>query len=284
MPDVVTSDGVRLSYSEAGSGPPLIIIPGIAQPKSVFVHQLEGLRERCRVIVYDQRGHGDSDKPAHGYRISRLAKDLDELIEALGLAEITLMGWSLGCAVAWSYYDLFGPKRLARLILVDGSVLLCETPEMTEQDIADTGAAWDAAGALGIVSAIRNDQEELVRRLVSSFVTDERTDVEWLIGEALRMPAEATAALMFDYVYSDWRDVIPRIALPTLIVGATRSHIPVSVQEWLHRTIPDSQLAVLRDRAHLLFYEEPETFNELVARFVGEPAPVPAGEAARARG
>ncbi|MEV0155453.1 alpha/beta hydrolase [Micromonospora sp. NPDC050686] len=281
---MVTSDGVRLSYSEAGSGPPLLIIPGIAQPKSVFVHQVEGLRERCRVIVYDQRGHGDSDKPAHGYRIARLAKDLDELIEALGLSEITLMGWSLGCAVAWSYYDLFGPRRLERLILVDGSVLLCETPDMTERDIADTGAAWDAAGALGIVSAIRTDQENLVRQLVSSFVTDDRTDVEWLIGEVLRMPAEATAALMFDYIHSDWRDVIPRIAVPTLVVGATRSHIPVSVQEWLHRTIPGSQLAVLRDRAHLLFYEDPDTFNDLVSRFLGTPAPTTPEKAGRARG
>jgi non-heme chloroperoxidase len=271
VPDVMTSDGVRLSYSDVGDGPPLIIIPGIAQPKSVFVHQVEGLRERCRVIVYDQRGQGDSDKPSYGYRIARLAKDLDELIEALGLAEVTLMGWSMGCAVAWSYLDLFGPRLLARLILVDGTVLLCQTPEMTKQDVADTGAVWSAAEALGVVSAIRDDQESIVRRLVGSFVTDDRTDVEWLVGESLRMPADAAAALMFDYIYSDWRDVIPRITLPTLIVGGGRSHIPLTVQQWLHRTIAHSQLAVLRDQAHLLFYEDPDGFNDLVARFVAEP-------------
>ncbi|MET0520451.1 MAG: alpha/beta hydrolase [Jiangellaceae bacterium] len=272
MPDVVTTDGVRLSYSDVGSGPPLIIIPGVAQPKSVFVHQVEGLRERCRVIVYDQRGHGESEKVSYGYRIARLAKDLDELITALDLTEVTLMGWSLGCTVAWSYYDLFGPGRLARLILVDGTVVLCETPDMTKQDIADTGAAWTAAEAMAVVGAIRSDHESIIRRLVSSFVSDERTDVEWLVGEALKMPAEAVAALMFDYIYSDWRDVIPRITLPTLVVGGALSHIPLTVQEWLHRTIPGSQLAVLRDRAHLLFYEEPDTFNELVARFVAAPA------------
>lgn len=275
MPDVMTSDGVRLSYSEAGSGPPLVIIPGISQPASVFVHQLEGLRERHRVIVYDQRGHGESGKPAYGYRIARLAKDLGELIEALGLSQVTLMGWSLGCAVAWSYYDLFGLGRLARLILVDGTVLLCEKPGMTKQDIADTGAAWSAAEAIEIVNAIRQDQEAIVRRLVQSFVTDDSTDVEWIVDEALRMPAWAAASLMFDYIYSDWRDVIPRITVPTLIVGGARSHVPLSVQEWLHRTIPGSQLAVMRDRAHLLFYEEPDAFNDLVARFLGgEPLPV----------
>ena len=273
MPDVVTSDGVRLTYSEAGSGPPLVIVGGIAQPRSVFAHQLDGLRDRCRVIVYDQRGHGDSDRPAHGYRIARLAKDLDELLEALDLTEVTLMGWSLGCAVLWSWYDLFGPARLARLILVDGTVALCTTPDMTEQDIADTGAAWATAEALAVISAIRNDQETVVRALMSSFVTQERTDVEWLVAEVLKMPAEATASLLFDFAFSDWRDVIPRISVPTLIVGGGRSHIPLSVQQWLHRTISGSQLEVLRDRAHLLFYEDPGTFNNLVAGFVGKPAP-----------
>ncbi|MEV0899238.1 alpha/beta hydrolase [Actinoplanes sp. NPDC049802] len=271
MPEVVTSDGVRLSYREAGSGPPLIIIPGIAQPASVFVHQLDGLRDRYRVIVYDQRGHGESGKPSYGYRLSRLAKDLSELIDALGLSRVSLLGWSLGCAVAWSYYDLFGPERLARLVLVDGTVLLCRTPEMTEQDIADTGAVWTAAEAMEMVRSLRDDQEAVVRRLVGSFVTADRTDVEWLVGEVLRMPAEAAASLMFDYVYSDWRDVIPRITVPTLIVGGARSHVPTMAQEWLHRTIPGSELAVLPDRAHLLFYEEPEVFNELVATFLAEP-------------
>jgi pimeloyl-ACP methyl ester carboxylesterase len=63
--------------------------------------------------------------------------------------------------------------------------------------------------------------------------------------------------------------VIPRITLPTLIVGGGRSHIPISSQQWLHRTIRGSQLAVLPDRGHLPFHEEPRIFNQLVARFIG---------------
>jgi pimeloyl-ACP methyl ester carboxylesterase len=64
-------------------------------------------------------------------------------------------------------------------------------------------------------------------------------------------------------------DVIPRITIPTLIVGGGRSHIPLSSQRWLHRTIRGSRLEVLEDQAHLLFHEDPKNFNELVSRFMG---------------
>lgn len=269
MPDVITNDGIRLAYQDSGSGRPIVIVPGISQPASLFVHQLSGLRDRYRVIVYDQRGHGESGKPSHGYRIARLAKDLDDLLETLGLDDVTLLGWSLGCAVAWNYYDMFGPKRLGRLILVDGTVLLCKTPEMTKQDIADTGAAWDAAEAMGVVAALRHDQETVVRQFASMFFTEEHATAEQIIRDMLKMPAPATADLMFDYIFSDWRDVIPRIAIPTLVIGGTSSHVPLSVQEWLHRTIPGSRLATMKDRAHVMFYEEPDAFNELVADFIG---------------
>jgi non-heme chloroperoxidase len=269
VPELRTNDGVRLSYQDVGSGRPVVFVPGISQPASLFAAQLAGLRDRYRVIVYDQRGHGESDKPAYGYRVARLAKDLDDLLEGLGLDDVTLVGWSLGCAVAWSYYDLFGPKRLGRLVLVEGSVFLCRTPGMSERDVADTGAAWDPAGAAGVVEALRRDQQNVTRQLATVFFTEPHDEAEQIVQEMLKTPPSAVAALMFDYIFTDWRDVIPRIALPTLIVGGGRSHVPPSVQEWLHRTIPDSRLAVLKDRAHLLFYEEPDTFNDLVATFIG---------------
>jgi pimeloyl-ACP methyl ester carboxylesterase len=266
---MTTNDEVRLCYQDVGNGRPVVIVPGISQPASLFVHQLAGLSDRYRVIIYDQRGHGESDKPSYGYRVSRLAKDLDDLLELLDLEDVTLLGWSFGCGVAWSYYDMFGPKRIGRLILVEGSVFLCQTPEMTEQDVADTGAVWDAAGAMAVVNELRDDQEAVTRQMVSMFFTEEHAEADQIVAGVLKMPAAAVAALMFDYIFTDWRDVIPRIGLPTLIVGGGRSHVPLSVQEWLHRSIPDSRLAILKNRAHLLFYEEPDTFNNLVTSFIG---------------
>ena len=67
----------------------------------------------------DLRGHGESGKPSYGYRISRLAMDVKQLLDALELEDVTLLGWSMGCSVVWSYWDLFRGHRLSKLILVD---------------------------------------------------------------------------------------------------------------------------------------------------------------------
>lgn len=273
MPYVTTNDGVSLFYQESGVGQPVVIIPGLCQTARLFARQLAGLSARNRVIVYDHRGHGESGKPAHGYRVARLAKDLDDLLDALGLSDVTLLGWSLGCSVAWSYYELFGPQRLRRLILVDGTVLLRRTPQMTDAEATDTGAAYDATGLDAFVTEVLCDQEGVLRRLTSVFSTDPGTDREWLLREFMKTPAPVAAALLSDYAVGDWRALIPRIALPTLVIGADRSHIPLSVQRWLHRTIPESRLAIMRDRAHLMFYEEPDTFNRLVTDFIDQTAP-----------
>ena len=96
---VTTSDGVRLSYLEAGSGKPLVLIPGWSQTAEQFKFQLEGLSDRYHVIALDLRGHGDSDKPVFGYRIQRLAKDVADVLKALDLKDVTILGHSMGCFV-----------------------------------------------------------------------------------------------------------------------------------------------------------------------------------------
>ena len=105
---VTTSDGVRLRYVEAGAGKPILMIPGWSQTAEQFKHQVEGLSARYRVIAVDMRGHGESDKPEFGYKISRLAKDVHDMIQALDLEEVNILGHSMGCSVIWNYYDMFG--------------------------------------------------------------------------------------------------------------------------------------------------------------------------------
>jgi non-heme chloroperoxidase len=67
--EIMTNGGVRLRYRDDGSGPPLVIVPGLAGTASMSAHQVDGLRDEFRVIVHDHRGHGESGKPGHGYRI-----------------------------------------------------------------------------------------------------------------------------------------------------------------------------------------------------------------------
>ena len=107
---VTTNDGVRLHYVEVGAGQPVVMIPGWSQPAAQFKYQLAGLHDRYRLIAVDMRGHGESEKPAFGYKIARLAKDLHEVLGALDLRDVALLGHSMGCAVIWSYWSCSGPS------------------------------------------------------------------------------------------------------------------------------------------------------------------------------
>lgn len=84
MSEFTTGDGVTLQFRDTGGdGFPLVMLHGWGQTQAMFRHQLEGLPS-SRVITVDFRGHGVSDKPHHGYRIARLAQDVDELLDHLG--------------------------------------------------------------------------------------------------------------------------------------------------------------------------------------------------------
>jgi pimeloyl-ACP methyl ester carboxylesterase len=110
----VTSDGVQLSYIRQGSGRPIVLIHGWSQCAEEFKHQIEPLSARYDVIAVDQRSHGESQKVSYGLKISRLSKDLYDLLAELDLNEVALLGHSMGAAVIWCYIDLFGPERLSK--------------------------------------------------------------------------------------------------------------------------------------------------------------------------
>lgn len=96
-------DGVDLSWLESGSGPTLLMLPGWSQSAAMFREQFADLSDRFHCLAQDHRGHGERERPDHGYRISRLARDLREFIEHRELDDITLLGHSMGASVMWGY-------------------------------------------------------------------------------------------------------------------------------------------------------------------------------------
>ena len=82
MAFITTNDGVRIYYEESGQGKPLVLIHGWSCSGRFFKRNVDELSKSCRVINMDLRGHGQSDKPEWGYRISRTTKDVKDLHEA----------------------------------------------------------------------------------------------------------------------------------------------------------------------------------------------------------
>ncbi len=272
---VRTKDGVRLHYLEAGAGKPILMIPGWSQTAEQFRHQLEGLSDRYRVIALDLRGHGESDKPDFGYRISRLAGDLRDVIEALDLEEVNILGHSMGCSVIWSYYDLFGPARLAKLLLTDQMPMITGNPAWSEEERVNAGAIFTPQSLYETINALAGpDGVETTRAFIGNMVTKSipAGDKEWIIGRNLRMPRQHAAALLYNHATQDWRDLIPRLELPTLVVGGRASTVPWRSQAWVAAQVPGARLEIFEEEEggnHFMFIEGHAKFNAIVADFVG---------------
>jgi pimeloyl-ACP methyl ester carboxylesterase len=114
-----TSDGVRLSYWEAGKGRPLVFLPGWSANGAQFVNVLFLLSQKYHVYVLDPRNQGLSDNVEYGTRISRFAADLKEFGDHAGLKSADYCGWSMGAAVLWSYIDLFGTDGIRKAVFID---------------------------------------------------------------------------------------------------------------------------------------------------------------------
>ncbi len=269
-----TSDGVRLSYREAGVGPPLVMIPGWSQTAEQFRYQLEGLASKHRLIAVDMRGHGESDKPRFGYKVHRLSKDLAELLIGLELRDVCLMGHSMGCAVIWGYWELFGPERLRSLILVDESPTITSNPAWSEAELRSAGATQSAQSVVELRNEIAGpDGDAFTRRFVRAMVTRECPIdvVEWIIDCNLKFPRTYAAALLQNNCSQDWRDLIPRINLPTLVVGGRVSGTPWQSQVWISQQIAGARLELFEEDeggSHFMFIENSAKFNLIVESFL----------------
>lgn len=108
MQQFQTSDRVRLSYTDQGDGPPVVLIAGFTAPAATWYFTEQALLDvGYRVIAFDRRNHGASDAPPYGQRLSRHGKDLHELLDWLSLDAAYLVGGSMGASSIWAYFDLF---------------------------------------------------------------------------------------------------------------------------------------------------------------------------------
>jgi non-heme chloroperoxidase len=271
----VTGDGVALSYGSIGKGQPLVMIHGWSQTADQFRYQFDAFAAHANVITYDQRGHGLSKCPDHGYRIHRLAMDLRELLESLDVRNAILLGHSMGCSVIWAYLELFGEDRLTKLILVDEPPCLTVNPAWSNREIAEAGALFKAEAVVDLCNSLADDGATgaVSDSLMTSMLTpgcplDLRT---WMMECNRKMPRPLAAALMRQHAPIDWRDVIRRIRLPSLVVGAEASLAPASSIRWIAEQIPGAILEIFganEGGSHFMFAENPEKFNRMVLDFL----------------
>lgn len=272
---ITTSDGVGLNVLEAGSGRPLMLVPGWSQAAEQFKFQIEGLSDRYRVIAIDMRGHGDSDKPDHGYRIQRLAKDVWDALRTLDVSDVTILGHSMGCSVLWCYFDLFGPERIGKFVFCDEPPFLTSNPAWGEAELTNAGAIFSPEAVTGTANALAGpDGVATSQGFVGGMVTSAmpKEQLQWMIDCNLKFPRGHSAALIYNHCHQDWRDVMPRINVPTLYIGGRVSLVPWKSVAWSASQTPGARLEIFEEAEggqHFMFVENPAKFNRILAEFMG---------------
>lgn len=114
-------NGEKLYYEDTGQGrSPVIMLHGWTSDHGMFSKSVQILQEKTRCILYDQRGHGRSEAAiAETVTIDTLADDLHELIMGLGIANVTLVGWSMGASVALTYVKKYDCHKLKQIVICD---------------------------------------------------------------------------------------------------------------------------------------------------------------------
>lgn len=271
---IVTNDGAQLSVIDVGRGPPVVILPAWTNAAIEYWRQIVDFSRDHRVIAIDMRGHGESDKIEHGYRVSRFAADLEEALAQLEVRDSVLMGHSMGCSVIWAYLDLYGPERAAKLILVDQAATQLIQPWWSDEERSKFGCRDTPEELFAFCASLAGpDGEGVTRDLFLGLFTPsfQAADADAIVSEILKMPRRHAASLMLDHATRDWRDLIAQIRLPTLVVGARQSVFPAESQAWIAKQIPGARLEIFEvdeGGSHFMCMENPARFNAIIREFL----------------
>jgi len=267
---VEVADGVTLRVLRAGSGTPIVFIPGWTCTADFFVHQLTGLSDRYDVIAYDPRGHGKSSKPTEGNTFTQHGKDLAVVLDALGLEKVALAGWSFGMFDALAYVRDFGTGRVSSLLLVDESP---KVPAMPGDPDAWGEAVLAFDGIVAFLQAMVNDRLNFWIAYSSYMLglpedtSPDHPDVARVVELGMQAPEYVAVGTGADGLTADFSETAIAAAQEVPTIFIVRDDWADTARNWVTKNVPVAAFATMP--THMGFVVDPEGFNRTVAEFVG---------------
>jgi pimeloyl-ACP methyl ester carboxylesterase len=234
-----------------GEGPPLLLLHGLAASARWWQPNIPALARSFRVTAIDLPGFGTSHRMAH-FVLREVPGQVVRAMDELGIERASIIGHSMGGLVAGGIAADY-PDRVERLVLVDAGFL-------------SLSPGWTAR-VLGPARAVR----WVSPRMARAFVED-------VARSGLVRLLEATVEVL----RADWKEKLPRITAPTLVVWGERDTIcPLRIGERIVSLVPDARLLVMRNAAHNPMWERHEEFDREVLAFLTGDA---TGDAVTVRG
>jgi pimeloyl-ACP methyl ester carboxylesterase len=282
--------GHRVSYRQGGSGPALLLLHGVTNSSETWERVAPALAERFTLIAPDLLGHGQSATPRGDYSLGAHASGVRDVLTALGIERVTVVGHSLGGGIAMQFAYQF-PERCERLVLVSSGGLGREV-HLLLRAAALPGAdyvlpALTSAGLLGagrrlgwLLQRVRITPGEDMQVLASGFASLDNAGSRQAFLHTVRAVIEPSGQRVSAHDRLELAGLLPSL----IVWGEKDSIIPVAHGEAAHEAMPGSRFEVFPGAGHMPHDADPERFASLLIEFCDttEPAHLTADHWARA--
>ena len=276
MAEIVAHHGLfkdtKLHVDDTGGpGRPVVLIHGWPLSGESWSEQVPVLAGAgYRVITYDRRGFGRSDKPKTGYKYDTLAEDLHNLVLALDLDDATLVGFSMGGGEVARYLSAYGPDRVRSVVFA-----AAVTPYL-EQTSDNPDGPLDKKTAATFAAELTANQEKFYDQFTTQFFSVDGvlkvSEAQRQEALALALQADKNAALqcMTAWGTTDFRDDLAKVTVPTLVLhGDADATVPFEGSgARTHAAIPASELVVVPGAPHGLNVSHATEFNQALLQFL----------------
>lgn len=256
---VTLESGIALRYAERGSPgrTPIVFLHGYTDSWHSFGPVLDELAAGRRAFAPDQRGHGESDKPAGGYEVETFAADAIGFLDALEIERATVVGHSLGSFVAQAL-TIAHPERVERLVLVGSAATVKSNPGLSE--FLRTVAEWSEPPDRAL---IREFQTSTVHAPIDESFLDA------VVAESSKVPLHVWQAALAGLLEAGLTDRLAEIRRPTWVVWGERDALFArSDQDALLQRIPNATLSVYADVGHAPHWERTRAFVADLEQFL----------------
>ena len=267
------SGDINLYYEDHGTGKPVVLIHGWPLSGRSWEKQTTALLAAGhRVITYDRRGFGDSDKPASGYDYNTFAGDLHQLITRLDLRDVTLAGFSMGGGEVARYLGKYGSDRVKK------AVFIAAIPPFLLKT-ADNRLGVEAEVFEGIKQAIVADRLAFLAKFLALFynvdvlggklVSDQVVQASWNIASSASPKGSLDCVSAW---LTDFRKDLATFTVPTLVVhGDADRIVPLAASaQRVHELVKGSRLVVIAGAPHGLNWTHADQLNRALLEFLGK--------------
>jgi pimeloyl-ACP methyl ester carboxylesterase len=266
---------IKLSYRIYGEGFPVIFIHGYGAKKEIWKPQVAEISKNYRVVTFDLRGTGESDRPNIPYTMKMMAEDVNELAEFLNIKKVHIIGRSFGGMIAQNFALLY-PEKIDKLVLIATNYGRMDTEwveipkngrlEEIENLKRDPLKAFKQKSKWLFHLKFRREMEgNPTKRFYEIF------SMEDLIKESMINPSRPqdiinqAEAMKTHYTF----DKLGKIRHKTLLIAASHDRqTPVSVMEEMNKKIPNSELKIIYEAGHFMTLSRASEVNKIILDFL----------------